>query len=768
MASGLLLGRFFIITWIFRLLMFLDNLLLNLCRASYRVFVYTSRITLISGDQIELFTNRVYLILGIALVFIIAYNLLTYIVDPDKMSDKKTGAAAFVKNVIISLTLIVITPMAFVKLYSFQNTIITNGIIANLIMGTPSDGTVDVDEDMSPSEIADEYLDNGARNITASVYSSFILPTDNDFSVLDCPTTKAELASSDLIGAHMDYCDAYYEMLETGSNSAFRDLIDDYEEEFDYYFLVSTAGVLAMLFFFGSYCLELGRRAGRLAILQLLAPIPLAMEVIPGRSGSRQRWLNDVVSTYLDVFIYQATIFIIIFLLQFVGPAVQNLFASAYSSARILLLNIEPSFQNLFYSASIGSAIERTIAIIFLVFGLFKFGKEVPKMIEDLIGIKGAGSFGDVFKRSLAMAGVSAGLIGSTATRFSRNYANTEGTRGQKIMSGVAGATSGIARTLWGARNVHSIKDARNLQSRVNNQVSSAKVRRANYMSRAREKILDPSGNAGWLDTYAQMKRDRHLERSEDRQFARHERWTGKSFEADNERLTALDTLKTRTKGANFKLRDDAEYAEFDNHERDYKLEYDASQREFLRLEASADGLSALKTNYLQNHAGSTDDDFYKWLGQDGNALRDVYSNVIDARNQTFEKENLWQEAKDKKADVEKNILEKKKLNVIRQSAVETLVELKSNPLLSNLTNASGQKYSDLLSKLINDKGELLDSNGNAIDHPTADQVKAIRKMTSEISTAATNQITQINIDRASQRREKELRDARQKNNNNK
>ena len=40
------------------------------------------------------------------------------------------------------------------------------------------------------------------------------------------------------------------------------------------------------------------------------------------------------------------------------------------------------------------------------MFGLFKFGKDVPKMIEDLIGIKGAGSFGDVAKRAFAMAGV--------------------------------------------------------------------------------------------------------------------------------------------------------------------------------------------------------------------------------------------------------------------------------------------------------------------------------------------------------------------------
>lgn len=484
MANGLLLGRFFLITWIFRLLMFLDDLLLTLCRAAYKVFVYTSRITLINGEQIELFTNRVYLILGIALVFIIAYNLLTYIVDPDKISDKKSGAGAFVKNVIISLTIIVITPMAFVKLYSFQNTVITQGIIANIIMGAPSNDSEEESDlsNLTDSERAEALLDRGAKNVTATVYSSFIVPAGNGFSALDCYDNESDTQMDNESDTQLsqslekqileeqkgEYCEAYQHMQETGSNSRFRTLIDDYEDEFDYYFIVSTAGVLVMLFFFASYCIELGKRAGKLAILQLLAPIPVAMEIVPGKSGSRQKWLNEVISTYLDVFIYQATVFIVIFLSQFVGPTIQNLFSTAYSG-----------------STGVISVVERTFALVFLTFGLFKFGKDVPKMIEDLIGIKGAGSFGDVAKRAFAMAGVSGGLLGSTVGRFARNYNDTDGSgiKGflKKTGSGLAGAGSGIVRTLWGAKNAHSIKDARNLRKQINGQLVAKKVQRSAY-----------------------------------------------------------------------------------------------------------------------------------------------------------------------------------------------------------------------------------------------------------------------------------------------
>lgn len=737
MTNIVLQSRFFLITWLFRLLMLLDNLLLNLCRASYRVFVYASRITLISGDQIELFTNRVYLILGIALVFIIAYNLLSYIVDPEKISDKKAGAGAFIKNVIISLTIIVITPMAFVKLYSFQNTIITQGIIANIIMGVPSNdsGSEDNQEELTNSKKAEEFLDKGAKNITATVYSSFVLPTDNDFNAFDCPSAES------LTEANQAYCDAYFYMQETGSNSKFSSLIDDYEDEFDYYFLVSTAGVLVMLFFFASYCIELGKRAGKLAILQLLAPIPVAMEVVPGKSGSRQKWLNEVVSTFLDVFIYQATVFIVIYLLQFVGPAIQNLFATAYSG-----------------TTGVITTIERTFALVFLMFGLFKFGKDVPKMIEDLIGIKGAGSFGDVWKRSLAMAGVSGGLLGSNLTRFTRNFNQTDGNPLQKIGSGLAGVGSGIVRTLWGARNVHSIKDANNQRRKINTQVTAARVDRANYTSR---------GQGSWWEGH----RIRTQEHREDRIAARHERWGGNTFDESNQLLSALNTLSTKNDLGNFKLTDDSEYADMDKRNRELKLAYQTSRDNFNNLEAASSNLAAEKAAYFATNPTHNDDQFYSWLEHDSQAatIRDSYSNIIDARNEML-KNKYAQEYTENTAlpDMENKVLLKdKKVNAVKQSAVDVLTELKGNALLSDLRDSNGNKFVDVLSRLINDKGQLLDPNGQVITNPTAAHIKALRNVTKDLAKIINDKSTQINIERSGQRREAELREARKKNNGN-
>lgn len=719
MANGLLLGRFFLITWIFRLLMYLDDLLLTLCRASYKVFVYTSRITLINGEQIELFTNRVYLILGIALVFIIAYNLLTYIVDPDKISDKKSGAGAFVKNVIISLTIIVITPMAFVKLYSFQNTVITQGIIANIIMGVPSnDSEEDSDlANLTDSERAEELLDRGAKNVTTTVYASFIVPAGNGFSALDCaPVSKYDPIMTQK--GRKPYCDAYKYMQETGSNSEFRTLIDDYEDEFDYYFIVSTAGVLVMLFFFASYCIELGKRAGKLAILQLLAPIPVAMEIVPGKSGSRQKWLNEVISTYLDVFIYQATVFIVIFLSRFVGPTIQNLFSTAYSG-----------------STGVISVVERTFALVFLTFGLFKFGKDVPKMIEDLIGIKGAGSFGDVAKRAFAMAGVSGGLLGATATRFSRNMRDENGKwKLRNIGSGLAGVGSGVVRTLWGARNAHSIKDARNLRRQVNNQLTAAKVNRANYTAR---------GGGNWLKGH----NIRVQERRDDRRTTRHERWAGTGYTAQDAQLQSHKKFMDAFKDNKIDTNADKEYT-------DYRKKYNDS---LANIGISPDEFNA-KYKEWKKTANANANTLNDYLNDSQAMARDWYNNPNAANlydPNTGQLRSDIRDAWDFMNNREKAMILDKKDNLL--NAIAKYKALGDNDAeLSRIYQKYGINFNDLNTRLSNAA-----SIGNDDEFVTVyNEIKSFQKALKK-----EDDVTMRKIE--SERIARQEREARQKNNSN-
>ena len=443
MSKYLLLGSV-IIKLVKNLVFLLDRIIYSVAKVSYSVFCYLSEATIVDGDMIQSITERIYAVLGILMVFVLAYNLLNYIIDPDKISDKKIGASAIIKDIIIALVVITISPMLFTKLYSLQNTIITSGVISNLIMG----GYVQSDVNSNPGRT---YIENGANNMVATVFSAFVTPSDDNFSILDCDFSQN--ASN---GDYDSYCNAYKEATETGSLKAFGDIVD--KDKYDYYIILSTAAGIVLTFFMLSFCLNLGKRVGKMAILQVLAPIPLILEIVPSKKGLRKTWKDELIKTYLEVFFFQGTVFITVYLITLVPNIVTNLFLNAPDAGILVKL----------------------FTLVFLIFGLLKFGKEAPQLVFDLLGIKASGTIKEAAQRALAQGAVTGGILGSTVGRFSRNFTNSGG--GFKgVASGLAGAGSGVARTLWGARNVHSLKDAQKLRTNVNKQIVTAKVNRNAY-----------------------------------------------------------------------------------------------------------------------------------------------------------------------------------------------------------------------------------------------------------------------------------------------
>lgn len=459
MTNFILQGEFFLVSWLKQLFFTLDLLIYEIAKWGYVIFCYLAEVYIFSPDELQNFTNRVYALLAIILVFVIAYNLLNYIVDPDKINDKSVGAGTLIKDIIIALAVITLLPTIFSKLYSFQSLILKEAVIPNIIMGAGS-----------PSN-QNNKIEDGAGYMVADVYSSFVFPITSDNmgnkSILDCtvPSTDgafAEITKDDLPAlksVYGDYCATYYYSRKNGTISEYRSLVEK-PNEYNYYVIISTVAGIVLIFFTLSYALEMAKRTGKLAVLQFMAPIPLAMEILPGKKGARKRWLDMVIECYLQVFIYQAVIFFTISAIGLVPGVIANLFSNLGDGYIIL----------------------KIFAMVILIFGLLQFGREAPKLITDLLGLKESGSIGKVAQRALAMGAVGGGLVGSTVGRFARNYnADSNASRGARIRSGLAGATSGIGRTLWNARNVHNVNDARNLRRNTNNAVVSARVRRDNY-----------------------------------------------------------------------------------------------------------------------------------------------------------------------------------------------------------------------------------------------------------------------------------------------
>lgn len=385
----------------------IDKGIYTLVEGAYTVFYYLADASILTPEVVNRVTTRIYALLGVIMVFVMAFNLLNYIVDPDKITDKKVGASTFVKDVILALVIISITPMLFTKLYALQSKIITSGVISNLILGGIST------EDIS----ADEIIQNGGRSMIASVYTAFLYPADGSFSTLDCGDPDNAFSQ------YSEYCDAYTKVKETGDLQEFSSYITNADYTFTP-FLSTVAGIV-LLFFMFSFCLNLAKRVGKIAIMQLIAPVPVTLELLPNKKGLRDNWINTLIKIYLEVFFYLLVMFMIIFLISLVPATVSQLLKNATGNLSFL----------------------KIVMMLMLIYGLLIFGREAPQMIFDLLGIKSSGMIKEAAVRAYRMAGATTAGVGAGATSIARNaYSAGRNFQEHNIAGGlgnVAGAFTG-------------------------------------------------------------------------------------------------------------------------------------------------------------------------------------------------------------------------------------------------------------------------------------------------------------------------------------
>lgn len=411
---------------------FIDKGIYALAEGAYTVFRYLANASILDETIARNFTMRMYAVLGVIMVFVIAFNLLTYIVNPDKITDKKVGASAFIKDVVIALVIIAMTPLLFTKLYSLQNAILSTGVIENLILGGNSGNETAVCEGFEDGDyksITECSIENGANTMIASVYVAFLYPEDgSNFTALDCGNPDSD---------HEEYCNAYQETKRTGSITSFFDFIT--REDYNYTPFLTTVAGIVLLFFMLSFCINLAKRIGKLAIIQLMAPVPVTLELLPNKKGLRKVWIDNLIKTYLEVFFYLAVMYLIILLISFIPNTVAKI---AFGTGGNL-------------------GIVKLLTIVMLIFGLLKFGKEAPQLIFDLIGIKSTGIIKEAALRGVKMAGSVTSGVGAGITSSVRNgYDAFDSFKNGNIKGGLShtagvltSGVTGVARGMYANRS---------------------------------------------------------------------------------------------------------------------------------------------------------------------------------------------------------------------------------------------------------------------------------------------------------------------------
>lgn len=442
-----------------------DTVAYTLVSVSYRIFLAVSELDLFGGGTAgatlyEIFTKKMYLVLSVVMLFIFAYELILLLINPDGDGTKKT--TGLLKDFVISIALVVVLPVVFKYMTVFQLHVIKNNTIGALVLGTAptSSNTAETayGDSIGMVILMAFYHPQGAG------YESFF-ETTGEFKGIDQAVTDCEAGGE----ASHDTCQSWAEALDKWNtkmqnsglvfaglnditqNSGLIKTLGDSDGS-EYMWILCTGCGILVAWFFISYAIDLGTRAVKLGVLEIISPIPVMFNAIPKMKKSFETWKGELIKTYVELFVRLAIIFFIVKLCTLVPEFVEIIFKDPITGVK-------------------GDPFVKAITMVVLILGLLKFAKEAPELFKSLFD-NGGGLFkglnfkpgvkGRIESNEYAMKGMSAvtgaalGTVGNFAQRYRQAQFDKDGNEfknSHKIFSALTALTAAPRGLITGARS---------------------------------------------------------------------------------------------------------------------------------------------------------------------------------------------------------------------------------------------------------------------------------------------------------------------------
>ena len=420
----------------------------------YEIFFEIAKVNILTKDDLSGLYNRVTMILTIIMTFYIVFELVKYIIEPDKITDKESGAGKIAVKLMVVIVLIAFVPTIFTIAFDFQKRILENDIISKIVLGTTQEkASVDKQGRIFSSNILRVfyYVDPDAGMDDSGVSE-------------DCDGMTCEnIVNSNLSGLATNGEIPYMNkgLTETNDIEVDGEEVEMYQIHFDG-FIAAAVGVF-MVYILVLYCVDVGKRWVQLIFLQIISPIPIISYLSPKKDGLFQKWCKQCLTTYLDLFIRIVLIYFVLVICR-------------------ILTNADLGFGE--YSGWV---------YVFLVLGLLMFAQNAPKLLQELFPSMSAasGNFGlkagerftptlNAAKGVARGAGVATGLaLGATlgAVHGTRQGLRGDFTAGKKAKNAALGfargAFGGAARGLYnGGKKGNVVK---NVGTGLKNQIASNK-----------------------------------------------------------------------------------------------------------------------------------------------------------------------------------------------------------------------------------------------------------------------------------------------------
>lgn len=393
----------------------LDGVIYGLIDDVYSLLLLITRTSIFGMDEIANFSERIFALAGIFMLFKVSLSIINYVINPDDFTKEEKGFSSLLKRIVFTLALLVITPFIFQEAYEIQAIILEDNTIMHLVFGTPT-------QDRLPNE---NYVEAAGRDIQFTVMYAFLQPNvaeffatgDKNFSACtsvyqladnglimrrsdsnyiyalnpECFGTYNE--GSDMYDCNTPFCEAFSESTSSLSANA-ADIYQTYAQAvaqrnfsllvrkdlvlveyngkyvIDYKFLISTAVGVAVIYLLLLFCIDIAVRSVKLGFLEMIAPIPILSYIDP-KSGSDKgmfkSWVGECVSTYVGLFLRLFALYIGIYAITIIGGYTDFVTGDVIQGNWLL--------------------------DVFMILGILIFAKQLPEILKNALGLKLDGKF---------------------------------------------------------------------------------------------------------------------------------------------------------------------------------------------------------------------------------------------------------------------------------------------------------------------------------------------------------------------------------------
>ncbi len=461
-------------TAFFSLCLLIDGAIYSLLNSIYKIYMALASARLLTNGMFIEMANRFYAIIGVAMLFVMAYVVIQGIVNPDNFAKAGGEGSQLLQRIGIAVIGLALVPGVFRIAYTGQDVILSQNIIGKIFLGYEdesnyiSHGTVKIDEEelqfdsdgdgepdqedinqndaitssagtvaaMSmwqavfyPSDIdSKESLEQAAEEIECELpASSFVRGAQTltrwgcgiaiavsiftlGASLLGAAALCGAAVAVDKIGTALDgktinLKQAYGAAAATGNFTVFVTFAGKVAEgDIEYKILFSTIIGAAGAYFFLSFAIDMAVRAIKLVYMQIIAPVPLMLQILPKFKDNFQKWLKTTMSLFMEVFIRLTFVYTVAYLISHLMTIMQG--------GWLARANLNP--------------VEIFLARAILIIGMLMFAKTAPQFISETLGIS-SGNLNLGIRKKLAEGGVlsvAAGAAGIGANFLSGTFTN--------------------------------------------------------------------------------------------------------------------------------------------------------------------------------------------------------------------------------------------------------------------------------------------------------------------------------------------------------